>query len=67
MNAPEKFPKNPVAPGVFVLTPAPAKTVATRRQAATFLLMAMRRSKRFGAGSSGKAYLKVIRNSRHAG
>ncbi len=66
MNAPDKFPKAPVAPGVYVLRPAPANADALRRQAAASLLTALRRVKHSRAGKSGRAFLKEIRDARYA-
>ena len=44
MNAPEKNLRICVAPGVYLLRAAPAKTRASARQAALVLLTAMRRT-----------------------
>ena len=65
MNAPEKNLRICVAPGVYVLRAAPAKTRASARQAALVLLTAMRRAKRGHAVESGRAYLKEFRAARH--
>jgi len=65
MNAPEKNLRICVAPGVYVLRAAPAKTRASVRQAALMLLTAMRRAKRGRATGSGRAYLKEVRAARH--
>lgn len=65
MNAPDKFPKAPVAPGVYVLWPAPANAGALRQQAAAALLTALRRAKHLRAGKSGRAFLKEIRDARY--
>jgi hypothetical protein len=65
MNAPEKNLRICVAPGVYVLRAAPAKTRASARQAALVLLTAMRRAKPGRAVGSGRAYLKEVRAARH--
>ena len=65
MNEPEKNLRIRVAPGVYVLRAAPAKTRASARQAALVLLTAMRRAKRGRAVESGRAYLKEVRAARH--
>ena len=65
MNAPEKNLRICVAPGVYVLRAAPAKTRASARQAALVLLTTMRRAKRGRAVGSGRAYLKEVRAARH--
>jgi hypothetical protein len=65
MNAPEKNLRICIAPGVYVLRAAPAKTRASARQAALVLLTAMRRAKPGHALESGRAYLKEVRAARH--
>ncbi|MBI2224006.1 MAG: hypothetical protein HYU44_03460 [Betaproteobacteria bacterium] len=65
MNAPEKNLRICVAPGVYVLRAAPAKTRASARHAALMLLTAMRRAKRGRAVGSGRVYLKEVRAARH--
>ena len=65
MNAPEKNLKICIAPGVYVLRAAPAKTRASARRAALVLLTAMRRAKGGRAVESGRAYLKEFRAARH--
>lgn len=66
MNAPDKFPKIPVARGVYLLRPAPARLGALRRRTAAGMLIAMQRAIRMSAGKSGRAFLKEIRDARHA-
>ncbi len=65
MNAPERNLRICVAPGVYVLRTAPAKTRAAVMRAASVLLITMRRSKRGRAVKSGHAYLKEVRSARH--
>jgi hypothetical protein len=65
MNAPERSLRICVAPGVYVLRTAPAKTRTTAMRAALALLTAMRRTKRGRAGTSGRIYLKDVRSARH--
>jgi len=65
MNAPEKNLRIRVAPGVYVLRAAPAKTRASARQAALVLLTAMRRMTRGRAVGLGRVYLKEVRAARH--
>ena len=66
MNAPDKFPKIPVVPGVYILKPSPANARAVRRQTAASLLSALRRAKRARDGKSGRTFLKEIRAARYA-
>ena len=65
MNAPERNLRICVAPGVYVLRAAPAKTRAAAMRAASVLLTAMRRAKRGRPATSGNAYLKEVRSARH--
>ena len=65
MNAPDKLPRIALAPGVYVLRPAPANARSPRRRAALLLLAAMRREKRARGGKTGRAYLKEVRAARH--
>ncbi len=65
MNAPERNLRIGVAPGVYVLRPAPAKTRVAAMRAALVLLTAMRRAPRARAATSGRAYLKEVRSARH--
>lgn len=66
MNAPDKFPKIPVARGVYLLKSAPARVGLLRRHTATAMLAAMQRAMRLSAGKSGRAFLKEIRDARYA-
>ena len=66
MNAPDKFPKTPVAPGVYVFRPVPANAGALRRKTAASLLTALRRPKHSRAGKSGGAFLKEVRDACYA-
>ncbi len=66
MNAPDKFPKIPVARGVYLLRPAPAKLGSLRRRTAAAMLAAMQRAMRLSTGKSGRVFLKEIRDARHA-
>lgn len=65
MNAPDKLLRIPLAPGVYILRPAPAKARASRRRVASLLLTAMRREKRTRPGKAGRAYLKEVRAARY--
>jgi hypothetical protein len=64
MNAPERNLRICVAPGVYVLRVAPAKTRAAAMRAASVLLTAMRKATRGRAVTSGRAYLKEVRSAR---
>ena len=66
MNAPDRFPKTPIAPGVYVLKPAPANAGALRRKTAAALLTALRRARPSRAVKSGQTFLKEIRYARYA-
>jgi len=65
MNAPDQVLKIPLAPGVFMLRPAPSKARTSRRRAAMLLLMALRRAKQARGGKMGRTYLKEIRATRY--
>jgi len=66
MNAPDKLIKIPLAPGVFILRPVPAKARALCRRTAALLLTGLRRAGPARGGKSGRAYLKETRAARYA-
>ncbi len=66
MNAPDKLIKIPLAPGVFLLRPAPVKARALCRRTAALLLTGLRRTRPVRGGKSGRAYLKETRATRYA-
>ncbi len=66
MNAPDKLLKISLAPGIYIIRPAPAKARSSRRRTAALLLAGLRRASHARGGKTGRKYLKEIRAARYA-
>ena len=66
MNAPDKLLKISLAPGIYIIRPAPAKARSSRRRTAALLLTGLRRASQARGGKTGRKYLKEIRAARYA-
>jgi len=66
MNAPDKLLMISLAPGIYVIRPAPANARASRCRTAALLLTGLRRASGARGGKTGRKYLKEIRAARYA-
>ena len=66
MNAPDKLLKISLAPGIYIIRPAPAKARSSRRRTAALLLKGLRRVSHAHGKKTGLMYLREIRATRHA-